>query len=182
MFTRSSAVLVVAVALVAACQAADPTTSVAPASPAAVASPTPNATPTATASPPPILAGRIVFLRSGADEVEHYFTIDPDGGNETSLFDREACGCASWSADGSRVQTVDATGLGTWSLLTMKPDGSDSVVIEPPDQDAQPLRRGLQRRRSRDLVLGDGRKGAGEQRPVSRLAGSRHTQARECAA
>ena len=132
MLTRSRTVLAVAVAIVAGCQAANLTTSVAPASPAVVPTPTLSFTPTATASPGPILAGRILFHRSGPDEVEHYFTIDADGTDEKAINTTQGCACASWSADGSRVHFVGATGLGTWSLLTMKPDGSDPVVIKPP--------------------------------------------------
>ena len=108
--------------------------SVAPSAPSAATSAIAGASPVPVASflPAVIPAGRILFNRSGSDEVEHYFTIDADGTDATAIFTRESCGCASWSADGSRVQTVDATGLGTWSLLTMKPDGSDPVVIKPP--------------------------------------------------
>jgi WD40 repeat protein len=87
---------------------------------------------TATATPAAVPAGRILFHRAGSDGVEHYFTINTDGTDEQALFTAEGCACAQWSADRMRVWTLGATGHGTFSFTTMKPDGSDRVVISPP--------------------------------------------------
>jgi Tol biopolymer transport system component len=76
--------------------------------------------------------GRILFERVGSDEVEHYFTINSDGTGEQALFTTEGCGCARWSSDGTHIWTMGATGHGTWSFTTMRPDGTDRVVISPP--------------------------------------------------
>lgn len=104
------------------------------ASAAPVATATPIAMPpvaTATATPAEVPPGRILFHRRGSDGVEHYFTINTDGTDEQALYDREGCGCAHWSADWTHVLTLDATGLGTYSFTTMKPDGSDVVTATP---------------------------------------------------
>ena len=79
-------------------------------------------------------AGRILFYRTGADGLEHYFTIKTDGTDEHALFTADGCGCARFSPDGTRIVTMGATGHvpPTWSLMTMRPDGSDPVVISPP--------------------------------------------------
>ena len=77
-------------------------------------------------------AGRIVFYRLGSDEVEHYFTVNTDGTDEHALFTTEGCGCARLSPDGTQVWTMGATGHGTWSFTTMRPDGTDRVVVDPP--------------------------------------------------
>ena len=87
---------------------------------------------TATAAPAELPAGRIVFERQDSDAREHYFTINADGTDEQPLFTAAGCGCARWSTDGTRVWTMGATGHGTWSFTTMRPDGSDRVVISPP--------------------------------------------------
>lgn len=87
---------------------------------------------TATATLLDVPTGRILFHRVGSDEVEHYFTINTDGTDEQPLFTTEGCACARWSADGTRVSTMGATGHGTWSFTTMRPDGSDRVVVSPP--------------------------------------------------
>ena len=87
---------------------------------------------TPTVMPADVPAGRILFHRRGSDQVEHYFTINTDGTDEQALFTAEGCACATWSADGTRIWTVGATGHGTFSFTTMKPDGSDRVVISPP--------------------------------------------------
>jgi Tol biopolymer transport system component len=76
--------------------------------------------------------GRILFERPGSDGKEHYFTIKTDGTDEHALYVREDCGCAAWSGDATRVMTLDATGLGTFSLMTIRPDGTDRVVVTPP--------------------------------------------------
>ena len=82
------------------------------------------------ASSVPTLEGRIVFSRQGSDDVEHYFTINADGTDEQAIYDAEGCGCAHWSADGTRVLSLDATGHGTFSFMTIRPDGTDRVVID----------------------------------------------------
>jgi hypothetical protein len=64
--------------------------------------------------------------------VERYFTINTDGTDEQALYEREGCECAHWSADWTQILSIGATGHGTWSLLTMQPDGSDETVIDPP--------------------------------------------------
>jgi Tol biopolymer transport system component len=97
-------------------------------SPTAAASSVATATATAVAIP----AGRILFDRVGSDEVEHYFTINTDGTDEQALFTNEGCGCARWSTDGTQIWTMGATGHGTFSFTTMRPDGTDRVVISPP--------------------------------------------------
>jgi len=76
--------------------------------------------------------GRILFHRAGSDGVEHYFTINTDGTNETAVYEAEGCSCAHLSADGQRILTIGPTGHGTFSLLTMNLDGSDQVTTEPP--------------------------------------------------
>lgn len=94
---------------------------------AAVAAPSPSA---ALAAVPP---GRILFRREESDGgVEHYFTIKSDGTDEQPLFTAEGCGCAHWSADGTLVYTLDATGHGTWSFTTMRPDGTGHTVLDNP--------------------------------------------------
>src|SRR6266508_4427706 len=130
--TRSPILVVFVVAVLAACAgqgatSVDPTGSSA-APPSAVASPVA----TSTAALAEVPAGRILFHRRGSDEVEHYFTINTDGTDEQALFTAEGCTCAQWSADGTRVWTLGATGHGTFSFATIKPDGSDRVVISPP--------------------------------------------------
>jgi hypothetical protein len=91
---------------------------------------TPSASTTQLSAP----AGRILYMREGSDGVEHYFTINPDGTSEQALFTAEGCGCAHWSADGSRVLTLAATEHGTFSFTTMRPDGSDRLVLDNPIQ------------------------------------------------
>jgi hypothetical protein len=132
-------VLVTLVALiVAACQgsgAVQPAVSpngVASQAPSATTEPT--ATPQVTTNPTDIPVGLIVFHRRGSDGVERYFTIRTDGTDEHALYTAEGCECAKWSADGSKVLSVGATGHGTWSLQTILPDGTNKTVIEPPEQ------------------------------------------------
>jgi WD40 repeat protein len=103
-----------------------------PTAPAASPSPPPSSVVTASAALANVPPGRILFHRQGEDEVEHYFTINTDGTDEQPLFTAEGCACARWSADGTRVWTMGATGHGTWSFTTMRPDGSDRVVVSPP--------------------------------------------------
>ncbi|HET6745396.1 MAG TPA: hypothetical protein VFH90_06035 [Candidatus Limnocylindria bacterium] len=71
-------------------------------------------------------------MRNGTDGVEHYFTIKTDGTDEIALFDAEGCSCARWSADGSLVLTLAATDHGTYSFKTIRPDGTDAVVVPNP--------------------------------------------------
>jgi WD40 repeat protein len=110
----------------------------APTSPGRNQSPAPpsasstQAAPSASSAQVPVPPGRILFYRQGSDEVERYFTINTDGTDEQALYTREGCECAHWSADGTHVLTIDATGLGTFSLMTVRPDGSDRDVITPP--------------------------------------------------
>jgi Tol biopolymer transport system component len=117
------------VLIVAACQAApaaspgDPAT-VAPTLPPAMTSPTPPLV--------PVPDGRIAFLRQGADGAEQYFTISSDGTDEQPLFSAEHCGCLRWSADGSRVLSLAPSDAGIYSLMTIRPDGTDRVVIPAP--------------------------------------------------
>jgi Tol biopolymer transport system component len=70
-----------------------------------------------------------LFHRSGSDGVERYFTINTDGSGEQALFTQEGCKCAHWSPDGKRIWTLGATGHGAYSFTTIKPDGSERVVI-----------------------------------------------------
>jgi hypothetical protein len=101
----------------------------APSEPPATVSASP---PSASAAQVEVPPGRIVFYRHGSDGVEHYFTINTDGTDERVLFDREDCApCVMTSPDGTQIWTLDATGHGTWSFATMKPDGSDPRVIDP---------------------------------------------------
>lgn len=106
--------------------------------PATSIGPTPSASPrvatvpSATATGAPVPDGRILFLRWGQDELEQYFTVNTDATNEVALFTRNECApCVRWSADGSRIWTIDATNHGTWSFTTLMPDGSDHTVISP---------------------------------------------------
>jgi WD40 repeat protein len=92
------------------------------------------ATPSASPAQVPNPEGRILYMREGSDGVEHYFTISTAGTNEQTLFTAEGCGCALWSADGSRVLTLSDTGHDTFSFTTIKPDGSDRVVLDNPIQ------------------------------------------------
>ena len=98
--------------------------------PAAFASP--EAVPSAIATPATLPDGRVLFHRTGSDDVEHYFTINTDGTNETAVYEAEGCSCAHLSADGKRILTIGETGHGTYSLLTMNLDGSDHVTTDPP--------------------------------------------------
>jgi hypothetical protein len=102
----------------------------------AVTQPPPTASPspavTATATPGDVPAGRALFYRLDAEHVEHYFTIKTDGTDEHALFTADGCGCARFSPDGTHVWTMGATGHGTWSFTTMRPDGSERVVVNPP--------------------------------------------------
>lgn len=90
----------------------------------------PGASTTATqADMPP---GLILFGRRGPDGEDRSFTIKTDGSDKQALCERDGCGGAYWSAGWSQILAVGATGHGTWSLVTLDPDGSDQVVIEPP--------------------------------------------------
>ena len=109
-----------------------PTSSPAPTAPNTTPATTaPVGTPAATAAAvvPP---GRILAFRIGTDGLEHYFTAKADGTARHELFTADGCGCARFSPDGRRIVTMGATGHGTWSLMTLQPDGSDRVVVEPP--------------------------------------------------
>jgi Tol biopolymer transport system component len=126
---RSLAAIVLGWSLVA-CSPASTSSGSVPPSPTSGASP--SAQPSASLAEVPVPPGRILFNRPGADGKEHYFTIRSDGTDEHELFTREECGCALWSTDGSRVITIDATGHGTFSLMTIRPDGTERVVVTPP--------------------------------------------------
>ncbi len=92
------------------------------------------ATPSASSAQIPFPEGRILYMREGSDGVEHYFTMNTDSTSEQALFSTEGCDCAQWSADGSHVLTLAATGHGTYSFTTIKPDGTDRVVLDNPIQ------------------------------------------------
>jgi hypothetical protein len=121
MTRRQLAIVPLAFAL-AACSAVPASLGRSPSAQPSVASPTQM----------PVPAGRILFMRTGGDGVEHYFTIKTDGTDEQALFDAEGCSCARWSADGTLILTLDATDHGTWSFKTMRPDGSEPVVVPNP--------------------------------------------------
>ena len=121
MTRRRLAIVPLALAL-AACSAV-------PASPGGSSSSEPSA---AAVPQVPVPAGRILFMRRGQDGVEHYFTIKTDGTDEHALFDAEGCSCARWSADGTLVLTLGATEHDTWSLRTIRPDGSGDAVVPNP--------------------------------------------------
>jgi Tol biopolymer transport system component len=91
-----------------------------------------SAAATATATLSALPTGRILFHRVGSDGVEHYFTIKTDGTDEQALFTAEGCGCAHWSADGTQVFTLSNTGHGTFSFTTIRPDGTNRVVLNNP--------------------------------------------------
>jgi Tol biopolymer transport system component len=124
---RQALALVLALSLTA-CQGSSSASTSSEVSPSRLASPDA----TATVAPAEVPAGRILFHRVGSDGLEHYFTINADGTDEHALFTAEGCACARWSVDGTRVWTMGATGHGTWSFTTMRPDGSDRVVVSPP--------------------------------------------------
>jgi WD40-like Beta Propeller Repeat len=113
---------------VAACQA-DPVLSPTPPAPPSPSALAPTATPLVT-SPPLVPAGRIVFMRDRG-EVEEYFTINSDGSNEVPIFTGSSCACARWSFDGTHIQALGATSRGTYSLMTIKPDGTERQVVDP---------------------------------------------------
>jgi len=128
--------LIAIAVLVGACQAAPPATP----PPVAVlpsqssipsALPSPESTPAASLGPVP--PGRILFMRSESDGgIEHYFTINSDGTDEREIYTAQGCGCAHWMADGSRVMSLGESGEDVWSLMTIRPDGSDRVVVPTP--------------------------------------------------
>ena len=64
--------------------------------------------------------------------VEHYFTVNSDGTDEREIYTAEGCQCAHWMADGSRVMSLGESGKDVWSLMTIRPDGSDRVVVPTP--------------------------------------------------
>ncbi len=88
----------------------------------------PSATPSNDVSKVP--PGRIAYMRVDRDEVERYFTVDSDGGNEHALFETRGCACIRWSADGSQIWTVTETAAAL-AYTTLDPDGSDRVVHVP---------------------------------------------------
>ena len=73
-----------------------------------------------------------MFHRKGSDGVEHYFTINADGTDEQAIYDAEGCGCAHWSADGTLVYSLDATDHGTFSFMSIRPDGTERTVVDNP--------------------------------------------------
>jgi hypothetical protein len=136
--TRHRALAALSIIVLAAGCAGQPALTSPTASPGAASGNAPSAQPAATSSPTPsatqaeVPPGVILFHRIGPDGIERYFTINTDGTNERALYEAEGCGCAHWSADWSQVLSIGPTGHGTWSLMTIKPDGSDKVVIDPP--------------------------------------------------
>jgi Tol biopolymer transport system component len=124
-------VALVVTAVLAACQAGSTAApSIVAKVPNATASPAVTAPPPSLPPPPP---GRILFEREDSNG-EHYFTIKTDGTDERAIYDREGCECAHWMADGKRVMTLDATGHGNYSFMTVLPDGTDRVVLEGPSK------------------------------------------------
>src|SRR4029079_14160252 len=121
--------LIVVALLAAACQAAPVATQTAGAE---VPSAAPSSEPTPAPSMRPVPAGTIALLRSPADGVERYFTIKSDGSDEREIFKAEGCSCVHWMADGSRLMSLGESGKDVWSLMTIRPDGSDRVVIPTP--------------------------------------------------
>ena len=89
-------------------------------------------TPEVTTNPDNIPPGLILFHRRGSDGVERYSTIKTDGSDEHALYTAEGCACGKWSSDWSQIMSIGATGHGTWSLMTIQPDGSNQTVIDPP--------------------------------------------------
>lgn len=133
--TRSFAVLAFVAAFLAACtgSGAPLTPTVSPSEPAAKTSPATTEGPATPASPAAVVPpGRILFYRIGSDGLEHYFTVNTHGTDEHALFTTDGCGCARFSPDGTSILTMGATGHGTWSLMTLRPDGSHRVVLNPP--------------------------------------------------
>jgi len=129
--------LIVVALLAAACQAAPVATPTAvadvpSAAPSSEPTAAPSREPTAAPSMRPVPAGTIAFMRSTADGVEHYFTIKSDGSDEREIFKAEGCSCVHWMADGSRLMSLGESGKDVWSLMTIRPDGSDRVVIPTP--------------------------------------------------
>jgi Tol biopolymer transport system component len=102
-----------------------------PGVPSLASSPSTTA-PSASQARVPVPPGRILFSRHTPDGVEHYFTIKTDGTDEHAVYDREGCECAHWSADGTHVLTLDATGHGTFSFTTYRPDGTERTVVKNP--------------------------------------------------
>ena len=64
--------------------------------------------------------------------IEHYFTINSDGTDEREIYTAQGCECGHWMADGSRVMSLGESGKDVWSLMTIRPDGSDRVVVPTP--------------------------------------------------
>lgn len=92
--------------------------------------------PTASATIPiDVPDGRVVFHRKTSDSEEQYFTINTDGTDEQALFTSEFCACARWSPDGSHVWTLGETSDGTFSFMTIRPDGTEPMVVTPPIDD-----------------------------------------------
>jgi Tol biopolymer transport system component len=124
---RQALALVLALSLTA-CQGSSSASTSSEVSPSRLASPDA----TATVARAEVPAGRILFHRVGSDGKEHYFTIKTDGTDEQGLFTAEGCGCAHWSADGTQVFTLSSTGHGTFSFTTIRPDGTNRVVLNNP--------------------------------------------------
>ncbi len=109
--------------VLAACQASGD----ASATPSPRPSPTSESTPSAAAVEVP--DGVIAFERTGADGLEHYFTMDTDGTGAVELFTREGCSCIGWSPEGDRIWTVSLSDRVVFT--TMLPDGTDERVLTP---------------------------------------------------
>lgn len=77
-------------------------------------------------------AGMIAFNRVADTGLESYFTIRTDGTEEVPLFEAEGCSCIGWSPTGDEIWTVSETDDETLAFTTMRPDGTDRTVVEPP--------------------------------------------------
>jgi Tol biopolymer transport system component len=121
--------------LAAACQAAPaatPGATVAPTAAAQLPTAAPSPDPTVPPSLRPVPPGRIAFMRMVSEGIEHYFTINSDGTDERAIFEAEHCECVHWLPDGSRVMSLGESGQDVWSLMTVRPDGTDRTVIPTP--------------------------------------------------
>jgi Tol biopolymer transport system component len=124
------AIAIACVLVGAACEAAPSPSSAVANVPSPAASQLATATAPSQSLPPPP-PGRILFERADSDG-EHYFTINTDGTDEHHLYDREGCECAHWMAGGMRVMTLDATGPGPYPFMTIRGDGTDTIVPDNP--------------------------------------------------
>jgi Tol biopolymer transport system component len=78
--------------------------------------------------PPTAQNGRIVFGEQGRDDLNHLFTMNPDGTDARALSVENEC--MSWAPDGSKILiSVDGSG-GTVRPATINPDGSGYTVLD----------------------------------------------------